>query len=335
MRLKAVFYKVLSIAVVTVMVLAAPQLATLRAQGGLSDEQLALIDRVIAAFDALAQNNYTNVGVNGWSETWKASMDGQVAMGAASEGSTTWEAEIIHTDTSVNLLWKNTTQVKSSQINPPSETSYTLEAEVRVIDGAVYVNAAYVEPSPELPAVPKGWIEVTETSPSEWPGLASLGLERFFDDEPDTISYLNFGVSLEELKTVFVETATVVTSASGTLEDGAPIETIGITLNRDGWLRISPDFDINDPTNRAIFSGLTSSPRTFAFILDESGHLVKMVTDTKLDVLGIDISGIQGAPQGVLLSLNSDSRSINEFSLLTEPLPVIEVPELAAQSAQS
>jgi hypothetical protein len=63
--------------------------------------------------------------------------------------------------------------------------AFTMEAAAIMIDNTLYLRGEYTESSGEVPALPDGWLEVSEEELEEWEAFSVLSLEDWFADEDE------------------------------------------------------------------------------------------------------------------------------------------------------
>ncbi len=167
--------------------------------------------------------------------------------------------------------------------------SYTLEAEARLVDGVLYINAAR-EASTRLglAPMPQGWIVLFD--PAEWPALNALNLGRFLREGPRT--------SLLDYPDLLAVYAGGVEGAVTTLADGRAAEVITITLGGADLknalaelqaLQAGPDAPVTGPYRRADDDATLSLTVT----LDaEDDRLLRWEIDARLTWTGLDLNAL-------------------------------------------
>jgi glycosidase len=283
------------------------------------DEPLARLRAALENFDSYT--SYVASGESTVATHWEGSMGGQVVDGLTAAST----AQITETVVGSTLQQQYTIENSSEQLNQASVT-YGLNAEIRVVDGVVYAQGSHSRTDPSLPALPDGW--VTVTNPDEWPGLDTTRLDDFVDDQPDDLFNRIYGASLADLIDRLSTDATI-TSEQSTLEDGTPVETITAVLSLEGWRVLTQiDTSVDDVDSRVI-NAMTSDPMTITFALNEAGELVQLGYIFDLNVQGIDIAGLNGAPEGFTLDVhNTEALTLRLTSFNDSTLAAITAPEM-------
>lgn len=105
--------------------------------------------------------------------------------------------------------------------------AYTINAEKRVVDGALYVLASYEQADNTLPFLPEGWQLVTDGD--AYPGWAELDLNDTLNrvDSVQAISQID-----EEIRALLLEYATF--GAEESTQAGETVTTLTATLTGEG-----------------------------------------------------------------------------------------------------
>jgi hypothetical protein len=235
-----------------------------------------------------------------------------------------WEgtAQVINLeDGSRNIATTVTGYASNEEVGPGGELAleFTIMAEARVVDGTLYVNAAYETPDPMLPELPAGWVEVED--PAAYDVFDSLQLDDLIDvdddelfDDPDLVK----------------ETAQDVQVESITLEDGTAADRITVTFARDGLLAAYSAQDDLDQGALDLFNAADeSSGATFEVVLEADNtprqvtiNMALRTTDTDANALNPELY-----PEGMFLSFDltgTETEAYSDFDADVEPATVPE-----------
>ncbi|HEX3053218.1 MAG TPA: alpha-amylase family glycosyl hydrolase [Aggregatilineaceae bacterium] len=305
--------------------------AQLQAQGGLTDEGQALVDQALNALAAIdGASSYELNGEEEWNQEWTGTLNGQAVAGSKAYATSTAQYSFVQTESGPNISQVIVLNYSNEDpINAANAIQYVQNSEVRLVDGTVYVNSAYDEENPDLPALPGRWIKVGKATLTAWPGLATgAGLQMFLDDQPDTLLSLTFNMPIDAIQTAVEAYATDVTSAANTLDDGSTAEAITITFSAEGWLAIMPDFTTEGAISAAVSAAVTEDPFKVTLTLDESGQLVGIGLETSFTVNDLDVGGLENAPDGMLLTITS--REVSQYTVVEKPVETVAAPDLKA-----
>lgn len=293
-----------------------------RAQdGGLTDEQVALLDRVFAARELVdVLESYVEDSAGTESQTLTVVL-GEQSLDLADL--TEWA----QTQTVINTPeGKNVDAQISATVTSQGEVAFSVTGEARLVDGTLYVNAAYDDPSADLPPLPEGWmiVEDAETIGDEFAALGALQLDSLADDEPPML-FEDQERMREIASDVFVETVT--------LEDGSEADLITIVFGRDALIAIVLE-DTDDPFQVGMFSALNEdSQATLSVLLDAEGRALEVISQMNMIAQDIDAAALspEDFPPGALLSFafqGTDEQRYSEFEAAVEPVAAPE--ELAS-----
>jgi len=260
------------------------------AQAQDNDEQ-AMVERVVAAIHAVSTYTSMEIVREQRSSTELTSRRGDEVLDDQTMEYTLNSTETVVITGNGPNLHRQVLAQGTTVLGEQSEIAYSFDLEVRLVDGAVYVKAAYPAPNPDLPDLPENWIIVDANNLTDWVHLIAAGnLFPLVDEENrnDTI-YLITGTSLADSERMLTDIATSVTGAAATLEDGTPVEQITFTLNQRDLL-LADDHDSSNPFQNAIVEGLADAPITLVFSLDDQGNLVEMTSTATLDIADAPLS---------------------------------------------
>lgn len=296
--------------------------APLAAQGELSGEEIALLDRAVAALNAA--NSYTSYAIETsfvWHETWEGQLNGETVSGQTTDLSRTTNEIADFTGPNFNTREQITLSLSSSEQN------YALTGEIRDVDGAVYVTATYEDTGPQ--SLPNGWIKLGDSRDFQvWPGLQMVvNPAVYLSDTPVAITVRTMGIPVDTPETVFRQFATGVTSEAVTLDDGMPAEAITFSLNKEG-IRAAGDLFIGDsPIYQIVFDAAQNDPLVVTVLVDENGQLVGLDFSFEITVENVDISAAPDVPAGFLLSVTHTQRFSARFSAINAPVERVAAPE--------
>jgi hypothetical protein len=314
MRLRSVVSAGLVLMVVLVGVV-----SSVSAQAGLSDEQLALLDRVAEArakYQAYTSLTRTTTG----SET----QDITITLGDLTQVQSSvyqWDSTATYVMAEGEPDNVSMTVTGSSEITQgETTTAYTITAEVRLVDGVTYVNAAYETPDPTLPEIPQGWIVVED--PDAYPVFASLQLDSvpLHDEEEELFD------DIELVKT----TATDVQIEAVTLDDGTSADRITVVLGQEGLVAAFGTQEDADPTALALLSVADdASGATLSVTMDAENNPLELTMTLLMQAVGVDANTLSPGqfPEGVLLDFafsTTQTQTLSDFNALFEPVGVPE-----------
>jgi hypothetical protein len=296
--------------------------------GGLTDEQQALLDRVLNALAASA--DYTSYTTEfGGTETQTTTL----VIGDQSQEETTntlfvREGQYIaDVEGGPNLIVAATAQVGGAETRGTNSqiTAYTVTAEMRYVGGVFYVNATrQVELAPDLPPMPEGWVVVE--SADEWPALEDVDLGNIMDelDHP--------AVGDEELAGILTH-ASSVTMVAGTLEDGTPVDIITITLasaDLSAGMIAAAEAQGQEPITISLMGMLDeTSVATVIVSLTADDQIVQATQELTISWTNLDLKTLNpDAPEGVLFSqknVTSGTLILTNINAALEPVPAPEM----------
>ncbi len=292
------------------------------AQETLDDE---LRDRILAS--AQSSDRYDSFMVNlvvTGDQITSAEFDGQNI-----EQSTTFSNEysvtIIRGE---NPMGYGTVTAGVEYVDQTSPFAYSVQAEVRYIDGVLYVNGSYLEGGDGLPPLPEGWVIVEDPDMDLDYGTLELGrIVSWVDNEDDEENVVD---SLQSL----LEAATSVTVTDDEV-DGIVVEVITVTFGWEGvfeTLTESAEDMGEDPFFTLIGEQLAEEGElmTVSVSLDGDENIRANSVTFTLDVSEIpgDSLGIPGGTISMILS-NSENTT---YSQINEEFEFVEAPEIETGS---
>lgn len=290
-----------------------------RAQDGgeLTPEQTALLDRVVnARANLLAYTSYQE------SASGVDHIQMMVTLGGEQRDFTTaynWfrESAIVRQDGVGNVQAMITVDVYDQ------DAYYAIEAEARLVDGALYVAAAY-EPLDDMPAVeplPDGWVLVEDLD--AYPAFDSMHLEDFVEpeallDDSALITAVVSGIESEDILLEDAPTQTVIRLAF----DAAAVRTV---------LAESPVPNI-DPALAAVFLDALAddSAMTMMIVVDEDDNPLYFSAESVFQLRGLDGQALDpNLPAGVTIDLTLTINRTEQYSAVGEPVEPVAAPEIA------
>jgi hypothetical protein len=224
-----------------------------------------------------------------------------------------------------NYSLSRTAQLTSSTTNTlgnDTTSSYTVASEMRVVDGALYVNATReigIAPE-ELPAMPKGWVMVQ--SGDEWPALIDLDMSHILRNIDSPMV-----VGTEEL--LLLEQLSDITLTSGTLEDGTPVDQITVTWTADILATaISATIAARGDEPMLIMFDPTSTMVT-TYSLNTEDQLLQLDTNLTMIWTGADYHALDSsAAEGTMLNQEISDTERVVISGINEPVEPVAAPEM-------
>jgi hypothetical protein len=218
--------------------------ATVQAQDGdgLSDEQIAQLQRILDASSAEDYDSYVQVGTSQSNAAIEISF-----LGMALEVNQTVNQEstatVIKGDPYDNISAQIIADVESTNSFDQSVSSYTLNADARQVEGVTYMQVTSEGDAPELEELPEGWFMLDD--PAQFDALTNLQLDLFFGDEEDSIGAEGamggasdvFGNVLTNEMDVLQQILSDVTVEAETLEDGTAVERITLTFDWESLIQ--------------------------------------------------------------------------------------------------
>jgi hypothetical protein len=296
-----------------------------KAQGGLSEEQVALLERVVAAVQKVDEySSYVNT------ETSTLSLDGEVSIA-------TFTQQLLR----VQSLEKTTTYVLGDNPNAlvvatysieesaeaGATSAYTAEAEVRYVDGTLYLNAAVTDGDAEEASVPDGWVsgdDVEGYGIFDDINLDGL-LERVGAIEPDE----DGNSPLEDLE-VLEKVTTDVTAEEISLEDGTTATAITISMDFVTLLTEAPESfggDAPDEASLALFSAFEGSTVEAVVVLGEDDNPISYEMWFEGSLVDFDAGVLSPQAAGGTLNLNFSFSQSSGLSQVNEEIEPVAAPE--------
>jgi hypothetical protein len=218
---------------------------------------------------------------------------------------------------------KNIRSQIAVEIKGVAGTAYalTLSAEVRLVDGGLYVLAERTTQGnmPPLPDMPTGWARVDP--PEDWPALERLDLDSFFEDlfpaRPDLAPF------------AFVPTVSAEPGASG---NSAPVDLISVSLGGEALNEVMQKLlsarQDSGPLGQALFAQLdASSTMQITAALNQRDRLARCDSSAQFAWIDLDMSLINpDMPVETLLNMTSGFTGSTRINAVNGPLTPVEVP---------
>jgi hypothetical protein len=288
--------------------------------GGLTDEESRLLDRVFAARDIQRGWSSYVEQANGIETREMALSSGPEAQVQSTVASWDRTSTVIRDGNAFNIQSAMTVTVTNEEAGMNSQ-SYTMNADVRLVDRQLYVRAAYDgEPQSGWPSLPEGWVMVRKLS--DWPGFQSLNLGDFLQqatpfDNPERLKAVNPTVTLE----------------AGTLDDGTAVEIITVDLDVQA-IQTLFSTSINDSSMKALIDGLGGDTAgVLLFVLSpDDNRPYQIETRVTLQALGLNAQKFgQGNSPNTQLDLTTSFLRSESYSQINESFEPAAVPEELAQ----
>lgn len=294
---------------------------------GLSGEDQANLEKALAALEAASTyTSYTveQTEVNGSIITVTANSESLLSQ--ESSEVTTTAYTLINSDTP-NL--GGTSTVIGNRIEDGTESTFLIQADLRLVDGLVYVNASYTTPDPSLPALPDGWTAITRADLEAYPGLESLGLDKIFTTVENG-GLLPFVQNFDRFAEVIRASATAVAVETQTLEDGRDVESITILLGSEGLgglLTVDED-SAQNPLIQLISQNLTEdSNGLLSVAIDADGNIAQVLLAATVTTSEIDMTSVMtNAPAGTVGVFEITNSSLLTVSGVGETYTPVEAP---------
>jgi hypothetical protein len=310
-------------AVVVLLVIVPMGLSAHAQEGGLSAEQQDLLERVLSA-----RENY-----RAYTSLVEDVMGGQsrelvLTLGSNQQSRSTlitWErsAQIIREEAGRNITATATASITDSGTGVGGEVNSrtrTLNVDFRLVDGQIYLQAAYgadTAPDPELPVLPEGWFEVE--SLQDWPVLEDLQLQDLVEPGNVFDDFDNVRAAVSD-----------VTVAPATLEDGTPVEAITLTFDVAGMRLLYASQGPANSVMQQILANLTEdSGASLTVIVDADNNPYEASSDEVLHATGLDPSafGMDQIPAGAGLEFTNEFTRHEAYSQVNESFEPAVAPE--------
>jgi hypothetical protein len=297
--------------------------------GSLTPEQEALVERAVAARDKLND-------VSGYVESAHGQslyeIDVQTADSIEQISSLqVWYREATFVQVADEWTVDGLIALTVNRVEPDeTQVTYSVDAEVRRVDGVWYIDAAYLDPDPALALVPlpDGWGMVDAVE--DHPVYADLQLDDLIG-APD----------LFDMPDVILQAAADVVLGEEALDDGTTADTITITFDQGGMATVLREFGATNEVSPTVLEAMADaisegSLMEIVVVLDAEDIPVRFSTTSlarALDVEGSAIGITGGDDSDVLLDIVIDNAREQVYSQVDDPaLEPPETPEAAETS---
>lgn len=308
-----------------------PAGTSVRAQDGLSDEEKAILDRLEGAIENFTEyTSFTSYAVELESQEIALAMSGfEFSQTETTNREITATyidvdgVENIHADVLV-------TSIAADGIED-TESAYTLEAEVRLVDGELYVMASYLDSEGAVNELPEGWVTVDETNLFQF---IDLDISDLLDtDIAESTTGFDENDLFEDREQLegLIESVTVDPIE---LEDGTPVDLITLTFSADGFTELmgeTLDLGLGDDSGmeemmNALFEGISFSVQ---IALDADDNVRQTNITIAINVEELDASFIPDVPEGmdVSLSITMEMVETTTYSDINADLQPVTAPE--------
>ncbi|HEX3052233.1 MAG TPA: hypothetical protein VHP83_16355 [Aggregatilineaceae bacterium] len=307
---------------VLVMVAAAPLSMTARAQdgGGLTDEQIALLDRIVAA----------RMVRDAWPAYTEDASGSQAYSIVEPEQTSIRASALEHSATVIPGETDDNTQavvaasvISSVTVSDGTEESveYTISGEARIVDGVMYVNVAYDEPNDQLPPLAEGWVQINSVEELDaYTALDALALSDLYEES-----------DLEELNAMiemYKQYATDVTLEQTTLEDGTTADVITITLDSVGVAEYMKVQDASSPLFDLLLTDDAPDSYTFRMTLDAENNPIAIEGVMSIAGVGLDAALFGSSyPEGSTIDVTVEAEQVAVYTPILEGVEPAVVPD--------
>jgi hypothetical protein len=247
--------------------------------GGLTDEERDLLDRVFIGLDRTSSYaSYRLVSTDTLAQSFSLFVGGQT-LDIESE-SIRGEERIFLRGVVGNAMQADVS-VNYAETTMGQEESFAMDANVRLVEGVLWVDAAYVDPDADVEPLPEGWTAylTTDDIPGE---LDVLDLDSYLGDSPNPFDN-------RELVTSSVSSITVETI---TLDDDTELDLITLTFEEEGFRNlfdrfVDPEATADNPFLSVLSSITAEGTITFSIGLTEDND--PLLRETRLDLTFEDL----------------------------------------------
>ncbi len=301
------------VAMLAVVIGGGPVRAQEGAGGNLSDEQRALIDRVVQTnFEGYQSYHTDGSGTDKQTITFS---QGNATRTFIQTVTWTQSVDLVRVDGEKNIRAE-----VSATVSTADEVSYTVNAEARLIDGVLYVKAAFVPPAPEQITLADGWVIVEDPA------------------HQDVYKYLQLDDLISDRSPLYDDAALLETMVSDvtletrTLDDGTPVEAITLVFDRDGLvlsLRETQDDESAAGLSDMLYDAVNSnSHATAVLVIGPDNTPLQFGAAMLVETEAVDAHAL--APdqyaEGTILKLVLDYSGTRTYSRFNEPLDPARVP---------
>ncbi len=306
---------------VLVLVAAAPLRMTARAQdgGGLTDEQIALLDRIVAARMVRdAWPAYTEDAAG--SQAYSIVEPEQTSIRASA---LEHSATVIPGDPNDNTQAVVAASVISSVTasdGTEQNVEYTISGEVIIVDGVLYVNAAYDEPSDQLPPLAEGWVQINSVEELDaYTAVDALGLGDLYEESD--LDELNAMIEM------YKQYATDVTLEQTTLDDGTAVDVITITLDSAGVAEYMKIQEASSALFDLLLTDEAPDSYTFRMTLDAENNPIAIEGVMSIAGVGLDAQLFGSYPDGATIDVAVEAEQVAVYTPVVEGIEPAVAPD--------
>lgn len=291
--------------------------------GGLSDEQFALLERLLAALNQ-PYTSYTLEQTSLSTQLMTITIPNEFSGTAIQINSRVVNRTKVGDNTRAEVVATTSYQEPGSA----APFSYTINAEIRRVDETLYVNATYAEASADLPVLPSGWVVIEQTE--DWPELNDIALADYLPPTPQSSPTL--ADLLAQDRALVGRIIGDIQHTPATLIDGTPIEIITLQLDFHAIMTSELGLDYSVSTLDAVILDtlLADADIEFSatFTLNTAGQVIGQQVTLTLKVEAIDAAALSAdIPVSTTLDLNISQTENSFYSQINDPtLPIIEAP---------
>ncbi len=289
---------------------------------GLSGEERALLDRLSQAAERFeSYTSYNNV---------YEVVDNEVTLISMDSGTfDLQETRILEADETVLLGDNPNGSAIVSAIVERNEaqvfSTYTIDGELRYVDGVLYLNVAYAELQIDLPALPEGWVTVEDIDAfiAENPTLDILDLHGFVDQFASVETETDIEDpqrSRLQLVSDLGEFASAVTLDRSEI-NGEAVDVITVFFGWQGLSQIlmqeDSEFDLNDPLALLFAEQLSELDDLLSLLIavNDNGDIVGIATGFRVELIDVEMSLIaDNVEPGTLYNLVLDNFEVNTIT---------------------
>jgi hypothetical protein len=206
---------------------------------------------------------------------------------------------------------------------------YTLDYELRYIDGVAYINAEYTDATDNAPELPTGW-QVLDLD--NIPGaLVPLELEFLIQDN----------LFPEERAAIFERVAaqlqagtTAAAEREEMLADGTTLRVIRLELGGADFIDTviaQGQFDADDPFRAQLADYYRQTPNIFSYEigLDEAGNPITFGLGTNIAMVNQDYNALdENAPPNSTYDFSIQGQTFERYQAVDKAFPPIDVPSI-------
>lgn len=301
---------------------------TAGAQGGLSEEELALVERVYEARGL--RDTYASYVTTGQGNEYQRFLISYQDATREMIDVTIWERTMTVIQAPVrNVDAAITATVESSNMLSDGRGSafqYGVSADARLVDEVVYLNAVVVDGAlPEdLMPLPVGWFVVDDPESSDVYDAIQLG-DLPDDSEDDE--------GLFKDKELLIASALSVTIESTTLDDGAPVDVITVLFDRVGLLAIMRESEAAPLVLGMIEYAEESTGASLAITLDAEDNPLRVENSMVIEASGVDAHALSPDefPEGMTFDFAFDFSSSEVYDQVNAAPEPAAAPEISAE----